>query len=346
MPETTPNQARIAGWLLPLDGADGPAGKDFEYDNDFLQLVKAAEGVPETQFSSTEPPNWRNVRELAETLLERSRDLRVAVLWIRSRVNLDGFLALADGIALLQGLLDGLWDHVHPLPDPDDGDTYARANALAPLPLADGLLGDLRQSTLFTLRGIGELRLRTVEVALGLIAAKDGENTLSRDQLTEMLAAALEQLPQLRRQLQNTLAELEALSARMNERLGIVNAPDTRAIQALIKNVLGLLPEPLEEVPAEDPEAGDGSAASTLFGARGTLLGRVQSRADALRAIEMVCDYLDRSEPGNPAQLLLRRASRLINQNFLQLMKELAPDALNEVARLMGVDPDSVTLEK
>jgi type VI secretion system protein ImpA len=278
-------------------------------------------------------------------LLGRSRDLRVAVLWTRARINLDGFLALADGISLLQGLLDGLWAHVHPMPDPDDGDTYARANALAPLPLVDGLLGDLKQSQLFSLRGIGELRLRAVELALGLITAKDGESALSKEQLTEMLSVATAQLPQLRPQLQDLQEQLQALSTLMNERLGIVNAPDTRTMQVLIKNVLALLPVPIEEMAADIAGEGEqaGGPVSVIHGA---LSGRVQSRADALRAIEMVCDYLDRSEPGNPAQLLLRRASRLINQNFLQLMKELAPDALNEVARLMGVDPDSVTLEK
>jgi type VI secretion system protein ImpA len=40
--------------------------------------------------------------------------------------------------------------------------------------------------------------------------------------------------------------------------------------------------------------------------------------------------------------LLLRRAERLIEKNFLQLVRDLAPDAVAEVARIMGVDPDSV----
>lgn len=345
MPAMTPDQARIQAWLTPLEGADGPAGKDLEYDNDFLEVVKAAQGVAETQFSPAEPPNWRAVQGMSEELLLRSRDLRVAVLWLRACVNLEGFLALADGLALLQGLLTTFWDHVHPLPDPDDGDTYARANALAPLPLADGLLGDLRQCQLFNLRGVGELRLRTVELALGLISARDGETAPGKEQLMEMLAAAQTQQPQLRTQLEGALADLVALSTLMNERLGIVNAPDTRALQTLVKNVLGLLPVPSEEA-ASDTDTQDGAATAGATAAKGALAGQVQSRADALRAIEMVCDYLDRSEPGNPAQLLLRRAGRLINQNFLQLMKELAPDALNEVARLMGVDPDSVSLEK
>jgi len=41
----------------------------------------------------------------------------------------------------------------------------------------------------------------------------------------------------------------------------------------------------------------------------------------------------------------LRRARRLINKNFLQLMRELAPEALTEVARIMGVDPESIQSE-
>ena len=71
----------------------------------------------------------------------------------------------------------------------------------------------------------------------------------------------------------------------------------------------------------------------------------MRSREEAVRAIDLVCEYLSRAEPTNPAQMLLKRARRLIDHDFLQLIKELAPDSLNEVARLMGVDPDSVSLE-
>lgn len=342
MSEMSPDQVRVKAWLMPMEGADGPAGPDLEYDNDFLQLVKASQGVAETQFSPAEAPNWRTVRDLAEALMERSRDLRVATLWARARVNLDGFLAVGDGLALLHGLLSDLWGPVHPLPDPDDGDTYARANALASMPQADGLLGDLRQSQLFNLRGMGELRIRTLELAMGLINAKDDEKAPGKEQMVEMLAAADAQAPAMRAQLEAALAAVGALSALMNERLGIVNAPDMRALQILFKNVLGLFPAPAD-APEDAAAADEGAQAESGGQGRTRLAGEVQSRADAVRAIEMVCAYLDRTEPGNPAQLLLRRANRLINQNFLQLMKELAPDALNEVARLMGVDPDSVS---
>ena len=42
----------------------------------------------------------------------------------------------------------------------------------------------------------------------------------------------------------------------------------------------------------------------------------------------MVCEYLERTEPTNPAQLLLRRARKLVNKNFVELVRELAPESL------------------
>ena len=347
MSEKTAGQAKVDAWLVPLDGSDGPAGLDLEYDSDFLELVKAAQGVPETQFSPAEPPNWRSVRDLAEDLLDRTRDLRVALVWIRASLALDGFSEISNGVSLLDGLLRGFWDHVHPMPDSDDGDTYARANALAMLPQSDGLLGDLRQSLLLNLRGVGELRVRAVEVCLGLVAAKPEESTPSKEQLIEMIAAAHAQNPSLREQLVSALQGLVELGTLMTEKLGALNAPDIRPLVSMVKTVLGLFPTPQDS--GDSTEGGDtadaegGGATAAKASPQGHLSGRVLSREDALRAINMVCDYLDNAEPGNPAQLLLRRAGRLINQNFLQLMRELAPDALHEVAKLMGVDPENIS---
>ena len=347
MSEKTAGQAKVDAWLVPLDGSDGPAGLDLEYDSDFLELVKAAQGVPETQFSPAEPPNWRSVRDLAEDLLDRTRDLRVALVWMRASVALHGFFEIANGISLLDGLIRSFWDHLHPMPDPDDGDTYARANALAMLPQPDGLLRDLRQSLLLNLRGVGELRVRAVEVCLGLVAAKPEESVPTKDQLIEMIAAAHAQNPMLREQLVVALQGLTVLSTLMTEKLGALNAPDVHPIVSMVKSVLGLFPTPQESADsteADDTSDTDGSGATAAKASpQGHLSGLVSSREDALRAINMVCDYLDSAEPGNPAQLLLRRASRLINQNFLQLLKELAPDSVREVAKLMGVDPEDIS---
>jgi len=329
-------------WLQPLPDPAEPCGKDFEYDNEFLELIRVSQGKPETQFGPGEPPNWREVREMAQTLMARSRDLRVALLWVRASLHVAGFSALAPGLRLLHGLLDNFWDHLHPLLDPDDGDPYSRANALAILPQQDGLLGDVRQCLLFSLRGSGELRVRSIAIALTQISAKAEEVVFTKEQLAQMIASAVEQNRELLDQPKNALANLQLLGRVMVEKFGAAEAPDIKPLADLIKGVQSMLPLPDEQAAQAEGEASsDGKSAATPKAA----LGHVTTRDEALRAIDMVCAYLERTEPTSPAQLLLRRARKLINHNFLQLIKELAPDALHEAARVMGVDPESVTLD-
>ena len=182
-------------WLQPLPDAEGPCGKDLEYDLEFLELMRVAEGKPETQFSAAEPPNWRDVREQSEALMARTRDLRIAMLWLRAMVNLTGFSAAAPGLRLLNTLLADFPDNVHPMPDPSDGDEYARANVLATLPKSDGLLGDLRQCLLFKLRGAGDVRLRSIAVAAGLLPANADETPYTQGQVRQSPAESQEKPP-------------------------------------------------------------------------------------------------------------------------------------------------------
>ncbi len=329
-------------WLQPLPDAEGPCGKDLEYDLEFLELMRVAEGKPETQFSAAEPPNWRDVREQSEALMARTRDLRIAMLWLRAMVNLTGFSAAAPGLRLLNTLLADFPDNVHPMPDPSDGDEYARANVLATLPKSDGLLGDLRQCLLFKLRGAGDVRLRSIAVAAGLLPANADETPYTQGQVRQILASAVEQEPDFRDLPGQVLAEIKTLSGVMDQRFGAGTASELKPLLALVKALEDALPQDTQVAgPDETVDAppADGSAPTRPATAA---LGSVRSREDALRAIDMVCDYLERHEPTNPAQLLLRRARRIINHNFLQLIKELAPDALNEAARVMGIDPESL----
>lgn len=337
-------------WLQPLGGDDGPCGTDLEYDNAFLELTKAAEGKPESQFERATPPDWRGVRSMVDDIFERTRDLRVAVLWLRAVVNLEGAAALVPGLQLVLGLLQNHWDSLHPLPDPGDNDPFARANALAVLPQMEGLLGDLLNAKLATIKGVGEVRLRAVEVALGNLGARDGETEFGRDQLERMFAGAEQEGAGLLAMLLQSQQLLKQLGGVMDERFGSGSSSDLKPLFDLYGHVLMLVPEPQ----AEDAGVGDDGAASGegTAGAEGAapgaragragISGTVNTRAEAVRAIELVCAYLEQHEPTNPAQLFLRRARGLLERNFLELIKELAPDALDGVARIVGVDPESV----
>jgi type VI secretion system protein ImpA len=335
-------------WLSPVVGGATSCGPNLEYDDDFLNLVRAAEGKAQGQFTAGEPPNWLLVREKAENLLERTRDLRLAVFWTRARVNLEGLAALGAGLSLVDGLLVRFWDDVHPTPDTDDEDQSARLNVLAMLCHADGLCGDLKRAVLFNVRGAGELRLRSVAVAHGLLPALPEEPVYSREELSRVVADAIARDASLAAMPRAALAAAKSLEATLQDRFGAAVAPDLQTLVDWIQLACGLMPAsaPASMVRPEVPagagktDASSGAEIKEFTAPRAPL--DVRSRDDALRAIDLVCEFLERTEPSNPAQFLLRRARRLINQDFLQLIKELAPDALQEASRVLGVDPDSV----
>lgn len=335
--------AQVEQWLQPLSDPAAPCGPDLEYDNAFLELSQAAQGKPESQFEAAVPPDWRDVRRRAERLFDTSRDLRVATYWLRAGLRQEGFVALAPGLRLVSGLMTQFWETVHPQPDPDDGDLYARGNVLALLVDPAAVLADLRDANLVQMRGVGEIKMRAVDIAMGVIAARDDETAWSRGQVEQLFQDALAQGATLADDIAAAGSELAALTALLGERLPSDLAPDLRPLRQILTLVSGLLPQASAagaEAAPGDASPGDGPGPA----AGGNLSGRVNSRAEALRAIELVCDYLERAEPTNPAQMLLRRASRLLNHNFLQLMKELAPGALDDVARIMGVDPSTIEL--
>ena len=325
-------------WLSPVSEAQG-CGPDLEYDPESLELIQAA-GTPGSQFGPGEPANWARVGELAEALLSRTRDLRVALWWGRARLNLDGFAALPGALALICGLLDKFWDELHPLPDADDPEALARLSVIGGLDKLDSLLGDVRNSELSSDPRVNGLRVRDVEVALSKVSPRPDEAPLTQGQIAGMFAAVPDASANLRAQCEAALASLTQLQSVLNQRFSADKAVDLRTVRAMVTGIQSLLPAPEAVAPVEPQGNQSGPVATTSRVANGVY--SVQTRHDAVRAIELVCAYLELNEPTNPAQLLLRRAARVIDKNFLELVQELAPDAVKDVARIMGVDAASI----
>ena len=133
----------------------------------------------------------------------------------------------------------------------------------------------------------------------------------------------------------------QALCALLDERLDVAEAPDMQRLANVLKSVAKGL-ERLRAVAAGesandaaalsgDVVSSDGSTAS-----RPTVSGAVQSREDVRRALDRVCEYLERNEPSNPASLFARRAQRMLNMPFLDIMQELSPDAMQNLEMLTG----------
>jgi len=50
-----------------------------------------------------------------------------------------------------------------------------------------------------------------------------------------------------------------------------------------------------------------------------------------VRMLDKIYDYYARHEPSSPIPLLLRRARRSLVKDFMDIMQDLAPDALTQI---------------
>jgi type VI secretion system protein ImpA len=66
--------------------------------------------------------------------------------------------------------------------------------------------------------------------------------------------------------------------------------------------------------------------------------GAVRNRSDVLAAIDRVCEYYVRAEPSSPVPLLLQRAKRLVNKDFMEIVRDLTPGGVSEAEVIGGLE--------
>ena len=321
----------------PLD-PEAPCGADLSYDPAFLALEDAARGKPEQQFGDTliaaQEPDWRVVFDSALALLARTRDLRLAVLLARAGARLHGLSSYAQALSLAADWLESQWDHVIPPLDADDHfDPTMRLNALAPLADPATGLADLRSAAL----GGGRLPLsvRQVELAAGKAVPHGDEAVPTQDGVLQALRSIEAQAPGLLALLRQVQADARRIDAVLSSRAP-GQGPDLKALQALA-HTLGQAAASAEGVAPAAVEAGV-APPTHQEGARPlTAPGELRHREDVVRTLDRVCEWIERHEPTNPAPLLIRRAQRLMSKtNFLDIIRDLAPDSLGQIENIAG----------
>ena len=324
-----------AEWLRETP-VEPPCGPDLEYDEQFLKLASAAARKPEQQFGDTiipaEDPNWKSVLDQSSELLGRTKDLRATLLLTRALTREQGLPGLLQGVELTRRLLETHWDDVHPrLVIDGEPDTLMRANALSGLAEEAGLLRDVRAASLIS-TPLGSITVRTAEAVLKRDPAAAGGMTES--QLMQAAKAAINGNHAPLLAVSAVLDHCRAIQALTVERMGSVDAPDLQPARALLETIGRLIVSPQAEGAAE---SGAAAADESMSQPGGIGIGALRSRQDAVRALDAVCDFLSRSEPSNPAPLLIRRAQRLIGSDFLDIMRDMAPESLAQIEAIAGI---------
>ncbi|MET3914256.1 type VI secretion system protein ImpA [Variovorax sp. OAS795] len=335
----------VEALLTPI-GEASPCGDDLEYDAAFTALAASAQGKPEQQFGDTVipavEPEWRDVAEQSDAILRRSKDVRAAVLLLRASTRLQGVPGFVAGLQLLVGLFDRFWDGIHPTLDADDdNDPTMRLNALAPLTDENMVLRDLYDAQVGVAAGVGPIRVRDIAIASNALTAVGGEATYSMSQIQGGLEAIQADRPELLQAAVSVPGLVEKLQALLAERTGRGDAIDLgvlRGIGRVLQRACSLAsgaPEEVDAGAAADTDESQGAGASRPAAAR----GEIQNRQDAVQMLDRVIRYLEQAEPGNPAPLLIERAKKLIGVSFLEIMANLAPNAMDTIENVTGKRP-------
>lgn len=327
--------------LAPVD-AENPCGENLEYDTDFLAMEQAATGKSEQQFGSTiipaEAPDWVQVERLATTLLMRTKDLRVMLCLTRSWTQLRGLQGYADGLMLIHQALERYWDTLLPLLEFDgEADPLFRINVLADLGDKAALTTSVRAAPL--LKGAtGEISLRDAGALLDGSKLECPTFPGGRARLQDELSQPERPEAQLVIRIAETLAAIRTTVTRHLGESALPEMHNLTKIFALVAQ-FGQDSTPTSES-VEQPNDAAVPPTSAAAAAPATTLNwrsaQIQSRDDAQLMLDKVKHYFRLHEPSHPAPLMIDRVQRLITLDFMQIIRDLAPDGLNQLETILG----------
>lgn len=339
--------------LQELDGGM-PCGPNLEYDPLFLELEQNALGKPEVQYGKTivpaVPPEWKLVKKQAFDLLARSRDLRVAMPLLRALLALHAIPGFADGMHLIERLIEERWDSVHPQLDPDDdNDPTLRINSLATLADNTAVIRDIKETPFIQLPVLGPLTVRMLELASGELAPSGGQAVVSQGSIDAALRdvrpeAILDAANAITRA-HDSVVNLEAALVRQVGNASALNLGNlVRPLRRMRDLLAPHLPQTEEPAAMPDTAALDAAtageaetaAARSAAPAAAPISGEINSRADVVRMLDKILAYYQRNEPSSPVPMLIERAKRLAPKNFFEIMEELAPESINQLKILRG----------
>lgn len=330
-----------------LPGAQTPILSDFDSLRLFGQ-PRSPEAPPEPEDSEesareaakVRPPiEWDRLRADAMEGLQKTKDLRLLAYLATAVLRTDGLAAFTSTLTTAAQWLEIYWPAVYPLLD--EGDAMARRSALNCFADPMAVVDRVWRLPLVSSRQHGRFSLRDLEVAQGHIQPAKSEKVPDERAFREALKEIpTEELTALERSVTQAIAALNAMDTRMRAESGPDVAPDFGPLSTQLAKLSRVYREQLAsrtDAGAVVEAAAGGAAGATAPAFTG---GAIQSRQDAVRALDAVADFFRRHEPSSPVPLFVDRAKRLVAKDFLEVLADIAPDALVVARSAGGLKPE------
>jgi type VI secretion system protein ImpA len=344
--------------LLQPISPEAACGEDLSFSAEFDSILEARR----EEDASLDQGDWvRDVKEAdwpqvieksSQILSSRSKDIRVAGWLAEALGKSDGFAGLADGLALLERLIEQFWPQLHPLPDGEDYED--RIGSLAWLvQRAEALI----RSTPLARAPAGAFSWADHESAQALqnrMERSPGEaGSMAADHLTlTAFRAACRATPKpfyesLYTDFNHLRETAKVFERTVDARLG-VNGPAFSSFRQALDDV-GTLVERLAreagvlsankaaiEAEAAAEPGGDGSGSIAQS-------GPIRTRAQALRQLRQVAEFFRYTEPHSPVAYLADKAAAWGEMPLHVWLKQVIKDggALSRLEELLGTESSS-----
>jgi type VI secretion system protein ImpA len=333
----------------PIAGENG-AGSPLPYDVR-LKFEELRKEINPDDYDADDPrrpaqyrkPDWAGIVQLAtDTLTNKSKDFLAAARLTEALVMDKGVPGLRDGIDLLDRLSTQCWDRIYPAIE--DGETAE---------IREGPFKWLNQSDSGARFPI-TVRLMPLLVVGGKgFSLPDWSNQEKRGEFEAAVDAAPQQACQdLVDDLKAARQKLKDLSNALREKMGefapdLDSSENTENIGAALNDCLKVANQILQrKTGAAGAASEDQPMGSTGPAESGAAVARsIAGRADAYRMLNDAADMLQRIEPHSPIPYLVKRAVKLGELKFPDLMRALIREnaVLDELDRMMGITPPPPT---
>lgn len=373
--------AQLAPIFSPISESS-PGGDDMLFSADFDAIAHARrfddpsldQGEWVTEIKEAD---WTFVAERCTALLAtQTKDLRVAVWLTEALAIQDGMPGLTQGYAILTGLVERFWEHLHPLPEGDDVESRLgnvawlagrSAELLRAVPLTQSgtpfsaLDWEIAQHVAQAIKrdpdnaadiARGKPSVEQIDASRRATAPAFYETLLVQFKAFQMALAALDYELERRagdaapsfRQTRDAFEHVYGLVTRFARDVGVdpdaavrQEVPhDEHASQAVQSN-LSAVQERAE--PSFKTSLPHEEPVQTPTRVHGRAHGGIQSRADAVAQLRAVADYFRATEPHSPVAYLADKAAEWAGMPLHQWLATVVKDdgTLSHIREMLGV---------
>ena len=321
--------------------SDAPCGENLE-DSQLLASFDAfrlfGQSVP-----LNPAPVWRDLEAKSRAALGQSKDFRLLAHFSAAVLRTEGLPAFLGTLGVAAQWLEQYWAQVYPRLDDD---AILRKNALNSLADRMAIVDGVRRLPIVRHPLLGSFSLRDIEIASGQLPAPDGEEVRDAAQLQSVLAASSAgELTALHSSVVAALDALKRIETKMREEGGSQAAPSFDPLVSQLVHLQRILTQALAAhpgaTPAVTPVNESAAAVAGVATPQSGAVHTINSRQDAIRALDAVATYFRQHEPSSPIPLFIERAKRLVAKDFLDVLADIAPDALPQARSAGGLRDDA-----